>query len=134
MTNNYTQSTFKLAVAITVSIAAMATPQPASAQNLTDAVLNLATSSLNTIFQRRPRQTPNRNVGVFNSNLTGNNLNICILPSCRIPVTSVRPTVVPQTRVSSTTVVNRSGTLVPNPSVQFSPSRSTLVSPLNLSR
>jgi hypothetical protein len=106
--------TASLAIALTFSIASWGTTEKASAQTIGDA-LNLITTPFNAIFNRQSEQPTNRSIGVFNSNLNGNTFNICVLPSCRIPTTSVNPvSVAPQPQRIAPTATRFSATSLPN--------------------
>ncbi|AFZ35982.1 hypothetical protein Sta7437_2447 [Stanieria cyanosphaera PCC 7437] len=67
--------TATVALALTVGVSTLATPQPANAQ-----VLELATGALNAIFNRPPKPIPNQSYAFGTNNLNGNNFSLCILP------------------------------------------------------
>ncbi|BAU63400.1 hypothetical protein STA3757_07640 [Stanieria sp. NIES-3757] len=121
--------TATVALALTVGVSTLATPQPAEAQ-----VLELATGALNAIFNRPPKPIPNQSYAFGTNNLNGNNFSLCILPCTpgmggspiRLPIPgmtgfsappvapSVSPSLPPTGFVSPQGSVSQSQTMVTN--------------------
>jgi hypothetical protein len=73
--HHHKKLTASAAIALTVGIGTISTPQPASAQ-----VLELATGAINALFNRPPKPLPNHNFSLGTSNLNGNTFNLCLFP------------------------------------------------------
>jgi hypothetical protein len=65
-------------IALTASVSTVATPQPANAQ-----IVELATSAINAIFNRPPKQIPNQTYIFGTNNFQSNSL--CLFPCAPTP-------------------------------------------------